>query len=309
MLSNGFWDIGLISGGEYANHIYSIKGKFLYVDGIIVGTAVALTTYAKYRQSGSKLGIREKFDDNKEKELKNELDEIEKEIDRRREQLKYCFFDEFEPLEPLLKAEQRKKAFKHILENLFRMRTEGVHIILAANIVNAYSPILEMLEFPETSAIPEYGFFKSYTARTKKPLAVRYRPKPNKYWVELRGKSIVGMMSEREPDAIMTTGAATEGVNYKPLAKHGVRTTAFNLMIDNTLLTVWGTQDGSVIQITRRGNNMRSTYAFDSRNTNANVRLIPLTLRNLIFDRFKLNQIEYESGKEFELIKGIMPNK
>lgn len=308
-LSNGFWDIDLIQK-KYSNHDFRVVGKFLFIDGIIAGTAVALTTYAKYRQNGSRLGCKENFSKEREEELFSELEEVEKVVNRKREQLKFCFFDEFEPLEPLLKADQRIKAFKHILENLFRMRTDGVRVIMCANVENSFSPMLNMLGYKETCDVPESGFFKSYTTKRKKPLAVRLRVLPDEEWKKSRENSLVGLLSEDSEDEIFYTGAATKGVNYKKTQKYKNKRSIFNLKIDSNTFTVWNVGNENILQITKLRNGTKNrSYAADARNTSNDIQILPKILRKALEEKFRKNLIEYENSMIFENVKSIMPRK
>ena len=58
MMMGAFWDSYLLDNPKYKKHDFSTYGNKVVIDGIIVGYAVALSTYGKFRGAVSPVGMR-----------------------------------------------------------------------------------------------------------------------------------------------------------------------------------------------------------------------------------------------------------
>lgn len=299
MLSNGFWDLQLLENRHLEKWKIETRGNFLIVNDRIVGTAVALTTYANYRQSGSVLGKKIREDE------KENLEESENFIINNRARMKTCFFDEFEPLIPKLSDEQRGNAFLHVLENLFRMNRKGVSIYMAGNIEKANSALLNLLNFPEEKE-PIFDFVKSYSLLRHKPLAVKIKLKPTEEWAKARQDSVVGLCIEGKDGDIFNTGAACINTSYKKIMPRK-RHILFNLNNDKMPLTIWKTIDNKIQITPRTTNQIFNTYVFKNKEVTATAALIPKLYKEFLIKNFKENNIEFASAAIFENFKNNIP--
>lgn len=210
MLHGGFWDPNLLNNHAFARkHDFTVKGNMLLCDGVVIGTAIALTTYANLRNSGKRYGSLEYADKKTRARLEKELTNAER-IARAAGKMNTTFFDEFEPLIPKLAPTARTEAYLHVCENLFRMR-DNVRAILCANLETPASPFLDMFNFDTTQGVT-YGIRKSYTRdKTHRPLAVWAHLEPNTEWLAARGESYVGkILAGTDGGEIFKTGAPTE---------------------------------------------------------------------------------------------------
>ena len=147
MLAGAFWDSYLLDDKKYKGHQYTTMGNKVIIDGIIVGYAVALSTYGKFRGAVSPVGQRA-VKSRREQELEEQIEEMEEFVKNNIEKTTTAFFDEFIPLTPKMSDDKRYHGFLHFLETVFRFRRNCM-VILCGNITKPYDIFLENFNFKQ----------------------------------------------------------------------------------------------------------------------------------------------------------------
>lgn len=115
MLAGAFWDGYLLDDKKYKGRNTTMGNKVI-IDGIIVGYAVALSTYGKFRGAVSPVGQAVKS--RREQELER-IEEMEEFVKNNIEKTTTAFFDEFIPLTPKMSDDKRYHGFLHFFETVF----------------------------------------------------------------------------------------------------------------------------------------------------------------------------------------------
>lgn len=313
MLQGGFWDDELISKEKFCNHDYKTIGNKILIDGVIVGIAIALTTYGNFRGTVLKLGVKEVKHNERKDELEEQVNEAEKFVKKSMNKLKTIFFDEFEPISPKMSSEKRFTAYKHICETLFRFR-KGVEVIMCANIENSYSVFLSEFRFNDLKDLT-YGIKKSYTARGLfgdiDCLAVWIHIKANNDWIKMRDDSYVGRLSRGKDDEMFMLGGVSKGNNFikmpnKPLPRYVM----FNITDGTNILTLWRVKNESKYYITEKSKGTTyKTFSFNNKVCGVGINLIPNLLAEQILNIFDNDMIEFDTSKTYSLFIEMIPKR
>ena len=316
-LLSGFWDSHLIAQPKYKGHTFGVRGNRIYIDGVVVGVAYALTTYCNIRgtQGGVGGAVSEKIKKAREKELKEQIDAVQEfseqaEID----QLDTIFFDEFEPLAPKMTSAARFEAYLHSADTLFRFR-HHVKAVWCGNLENCFSPFLYNMGFGDLKKL-EYGIKKSYTKQPNRkgkiePLAVWCHIKPNEEWKDARDASYVGKIIRGNPtaSAMFGTGDAYKGFNFKKIdGKPLQRCIVYNLTDGVNALTYWKTREGIWYLTDRTSNISFPTFALNLKQAGDGVRLLPDSYRRQLLTTFEAGQIQFDDARSFEIFINMIPN-
>lgn len=305
IMSSGFWDNNLICKSGYASHSYECRGNKLLINGRIVGVGVALKTYGKVRMSGFPVG--QKLTASSRLILEQEIQDVENFAKRTPGGIKNVFFDEFEPIVPQLTPAVRCEAYKHICSTIFRFRP-GFKVVWCANLPSNYSPMLEMLNFPNDPV--KFGTFKSYTRVRHKPLAVWSHLNITEGWQELNRDSYVGLLTEGTNDDMFTTGLPFKNTDIKIAnrkAEH--RFILYNLTGAGENLTYWKTRSGTMHITARTKNTTFPTFAFELRECHDGVRLLPTEYATRLVAAYESGRIAFENTKVYESFMRLLPNK
>lgn len=312
MMTAGFWDNNLISQPPYNKHEYTTKGNKIIVNNIVVGIAIALTTYGNFRGTALNLGG-EAVKKKDEKRLLEQVDEAEKFVKNNIKNLTTIFFDEFEPITPKLSTEKRYQAYLHICETLFRFR-DNVEAWLCGNIENSYNVFLQKFNFPDLYNL-SYGIKKTYTKPDRRgkiqPLAVWVHMQANKEWENLREASYIGKIERGRDAGMFTTGNAYKGNQFKKIPNKPLkRSASFNITDGENTLTVWTTENPTISYITERTRgNSYITYCFDIKLAVVGVRLIRKQLAENLIRAFERDELQFDSSKSFSIFLNLLPSR
>lgn len=311
MLAGAFWDSYLLDDKKYKGHQYTTMGNKVIIDGIIVGYAVALSTYGKFRGAVSPVGQRA-VKSRREQELEEQIEEMEEFVKNNIEKTTTAFFDEFIPLTPKMSDDKRYHGFLHFLETVFRFRRNCM-VILCGNITKPYDIFLENFNFKQPLDI-SYGIKKSYTIYKPnypiKPLAVWCHIKPNPKWLAAREESIVGMITRGKEEDMFSTGNAYVNTDVRYITgKPDKRKAMYNLSDGERRVTFWKSLERNKYYITEPTRNNYTTYVFDIKLCRTGNRLILKSLETAIVEIFESGLIEFENAKVFDTFVNILPTK
>ena len=315
MLAGAFWDSYLLDLPQYKGHEYKCSGNKIIIDGLIVGYAVALSTYGKFRGAVSPVGGHEKRKSTKrDEELKQQIEEMEEFVGNNIERTTSAFFDEFIPLTPRLSDQKRLDGFLHFLETVFRFR-KRTNVILCGNITKPYDVFLEEFNFPQPLNI-QYGIQKSYTRKEEgtkiEPLAVWCHLQPNKEWLKARQNSIVGKITRGKNRDMFSSGMAFINTDVKYIMGRPLpRRVLFNISDGDNDITLWrAIEKEDLFYVTERTSGRSyNTYVCDIKNCRNGKRLITKYLEDQIVDGFEKGLFEFENAKVFEIFQNILPVK
>lgn len=303
MLREGFWDNNLISKEPYNKHVYRVVGTKLLIDNKVAGVAFALKTYGKCRMSGISVG-----EDYTKKTL-NEFEEAESLVVNNIQNLRYLFFDEFEPINPQMTGELRVKAYRHITSTLFRLRDakeNKITAFLCGNLERGSSAMLNEFNFKEPDG--SFGIRKSYSLETHRPLAVWAHLKPTDAWERVFNNSYTGLLTEGKNDDMFKTGAPTKFTDFRKIEPSPYRRYILcNLKNGDTEFTFWGTRAGLYHITKRTANKSFPTFAFDIRECRAGIRLIDKEILNRLLRAWNAGQIQFDSSETFENFIAALP--
>lgn len=313
MMMGAFWDSYLLDNPKYKKHDFSTYGNKVVIDGIIVGYAVALSTYGKFRGAVSPVGMRVTNRRTKrDEELEAQIEDMENFVANNIEKTTTAFFDEFIPLTPKMSDDKRYHGFLHFLETVFRFR-RSCTVILCGNITKPYDIFLENFNFHQPLDT-SYGIKKSYTLYKPnfpiKPLAVWCHIRPNSKWQNERENSIVGMITRGKEEDMFSTGNAYVNTDVRYImGKADNRKALYNFSDGERKVTFWKSLEREKYYITEPTRNNYTTYVFDIKLCRPSNRLILDGLKNAIIDAFEQGLIEFENAKVFDTFVNILPTK